>query len=236
LRGRPGFIPACVTSAGACAPQNEKQQTGGVMRETVELLASAIHDAKNQLFFAENAVATIAAEHSIDGSAVLNAIELAAERLTRALLAYQLSSGDMRPSISAVTVNDLIEDLGSIHQARLTHQGLVLELSCDVDSIWPLDRDLVIDTLNNTIQNAARYARSRIALSAQINDGRLLLRVEDDGPGFAASSVKEKSCTGLGLHIGDRIAHLHERRGRRGELNSFNGGRFGGAVTELNLP
>ena len=206
------------------------------MRETVELLASAIHDAKNQLFFAENAIASIAAEHCIDGSAVLNAIELAAERLTRALLTYQLSRGDMRPSISAVAVSGLIEDLGSIHQARLTYQGLALNVSCDADGIWPLDRDLVIDTLNNTIQNAARFARSQIVLSALIDNGRLVLRVEDDGPGFSSKPVKEKSGTGLGLHIGDRIAYLHERHGRRGELKTFTGGRLGGAVTELVLP
>jgi hypothetical protein len=206
------------------------------MRETVELLASAIHDAKNQLFFAENAVAAITNRHGIDGRAVIAAIEQATGRLTGALRAYQLTRGEMRPSISAIAVSHLIEDLASIHRARLSSQGLAFDISCQADEIWPLDRDLVIDTINNCIQNAARYAKSCVALSAVVEDGKLLLSVEDDGQGFPATPAGNICDNGVGLHIGRHIARMHERHGRHGELRTFTGGRLGGAVAELSLP
>ena len=207
------------------------------MRETVALLASAIHDAKNQLFSAESSIANLASKHGFDASEVLNAIELASERLTNALIAYRISRENMQPAITAVTVRDLIEDVHSIHHPHILQRGLALDTDCDVMQIWPLDRDLIIDILNNAIQNAGRYAKSRIVLAGRIEGGWLVLRIEDDGPGFPELPSETRSPgTGLGLRIGAQIAALHSRRGRQGTLETSNGGSLGGAVIELRLP
>ena len=55
------------------------------MHRLLDILASGIHDTKNQLFSAESLVAASEAEQRIDLSEVRYAIESAANRLSRTL-------------------------------------------------------------------------------------------------------------------------------------------------------
>lgn len=209
--------------------------------QSIDVLASAIHDAKNQLFFADSLAAAAAKQHGLDMNPIRDAMEHATSRLTRALLAYRLDSGVQPLSISAVAVHGLLEDALSICRPHYVHLGLTLESHCNVDGVWPLDRDLILDTITNGLENAARFARSKTILSAQVEDGLLSIRIEDDGCGIATGDIFEpttdsKGNSGLGLHIGRQIVCMHRRRDRHGVLNLHNGGLLGGAVLELTLP
>jgi signal transduction histidine kinase len=70
------------------------------------------------------------------------------------------------------------------------------------------------------LENAARHARSQVVLSAEPSDGRVLLRVADDGPGVppadretvfepgaAGSRGNGHGGAGLGLPLARRLAH-----------------------------
>jgi signal transduction histidine kinase len=137
-------------------------------------------------------------------------------------------------AIVPTVVADLCEEVKLAQAKHLEQAGIRLGLVCSVLDEWPLDRDLVGDILNNAVQNAGRHARSRVELSAVLEGGELVLRVEDDGPGFADPSTA--TAGGTGLLVGERLAALHVRRGRSGALFLSNGGRLGGAVFELRLP
>lgn len=206
------------------------------MTQSIEVLASAIHDAKNHIFFADNIAAAMAGRHNIDLDPVREAMGRAASRLTRALMAYRLASGSLPLSVSAVSLEGLLEDAVSICRAQFEHRGLSVEIHGDADGVWPLDRDLVLDVVNNGLENAARYAKSAVALSTLRESDFLLIRIEDDGPGYANVAPPDSSNRGLGLHIGRQIAGLHRRHGIDGELRQYDGGRWGGAVLELRLP
>lgn len=206
------------------------------MAQSIEVLASAIHDAKNQLFFADNLIADVAAKHDIDLGTLREAIDRASSRLTRALLAYRLESGLLPLSISAASVHALIEDAVAIARAQYAHLGLHLESRCDVDGPWPFDRDLVLDVIGNALENAARFARAKVVLEARVDDGMLSIRISDDGGGLGTDAPATTPAHGLGLHIGRRIARLHQRRGQSGELSLHNAELGGGAVFELRLP
>jgi K+-sensing histidine kinase KdpD len=211
--------------------------------QSIDVLASAIHDAKNQLFFADNLAATTAAEHGLELDAMREAMERASLRLTRALLAYRLESGVQPLSISAVAVHGLLEDAALICGSHYEHLGLTLESRCEVEGVWPLDRDLILDVINNGLENAARFARSKVVLSAQNVGDLLFIRIEDDGPGFISPRApqdkpgdKPENNSGLGLHIGGQIARMHQRHSRHGSLELRSGGNLGGALFELALP
>lgn len=202
------------------------------MQHLLDTLASGIHDAKNQLFVAESLVAANEAQHGIDLGEARYAIEAAAARLTRMLTAYRLMRHGAQLAIVPVIVGDLCTEVALAQQRHLATTGIELRVDCQMRDEWPLDRDLLIDMLNNAVQNAGRFARRTVLLSAKAENGGLLLRVEDDGPGFASLPPQMNT----GLLVADRLAALHRRRGQSGRLRLDNASTLGGARFELWLP
>lgn len=206
------------------------------MRDEIDVLASAIHDAKNQLFYAETAAAEIEFRENVDLSAVRGAIDQAGNRLLRALTFYRVLTDGVSLGITPVAVCSILEDGLAVCAAQLGQFGVEVDFDCTVNEVWPLDRDLIVDLISNAAQNAARHARSRIRVAAEVCEGALLFTVEDDGPGFASLDLAEIHRHGTGLYVAQRIAYLHVRDGRHGEVRLRNHGRLDGAVFELRLP
>lgn len=202
------------------------------MHRLLDILASGIHDTKNQLFSAESLVAASEAELQIDLSEVRYAIESAANRLSRTLAAYQLMRHGAQLAIVPVIVPDLCAEVALAQKHHLANSGITLTIDCQALDDWPLDRDLVTDMLNNAVQNAGRVARREIRLSAIEQGNELVLRVEDDGPGF--STIPPAG--GTGLIVAEKLAELHVRQHRHGCLKLSNGSALGGACFELRLP
>ena len=63
-------------------------------------------------------------------------------------------------------------------------KGLVFTLDCAPTLAWRIDEGDAFELLGNLMDNAAKWARQRVAVSARREGDRLLLRVDDDGPGF----------------------------------------------------
>ena len=202
------------------------------MQPILDILASGVHDAKNQLLLAESLIADAEKRHGIDLGEARYAIEAAAGRLSRALSAYRLLGDGARLSPVPVIVGDLCDEVALDQRRHLSARGIALEIRCTVLDEWPLDRELVGDLLNNAVQNAGRYARSRVLLRADQEDGWLVLRVEDDGPGYATLPPPP----GVGLRVAGKLAALHRRRDRVGSVDLANGGETGGAVFTVRLP
>ncbi len=82
------------------------------------------------------------------------------------------------------------------------------------------DPDRLDQVLSNLMENALRFARSRIAVGARREDGRVLLWVDDDGPGIPPGDMERvftphftsdragvrRAGTGLGLAIVAELA------------------------------
>jgi signal transduction histidine kinase len=202
------------------------------MQHLLDVLASGVHDAKNQLFIAESLVGSAEAKAKIDLSEVRYAIESAANRLSQTLSTYHLLRHGSKLAIAPTIISDLCEEVGLAQKHHLAESHITLTIDCQVEESWPIDRDLVSDALNNAVQNAARYAKSQIALSAIVNEEGLCLRVEDDGPGFAMLPPEN----GTGLLLAERLAEMHLRRQIHGRLHLANGGTLGGAIFEFHLP
>jgi signal transduction histidine kinase len=97
------------------------------------------------------------------------------------------------------------------------------------------------EMLGNLMDNACKWAASTVAVSCETRDGRLLLCVEDDGPGIPALNTEmvlkrghredEKvQGHGLGLSIVQEIAELY------GGTLSLGRSSLGGLRAELELP
>jgi len=202
------------------------------MHTLLDVLASGVHDAKNQLFVAEAQIAAAETRHGIELGEARYAIEAAASRLSRTLAAYHVLRKGAAPAITPVIVGDLCDEVLIDQKKHLNLADISLSASCAVIDEWLLDRDLITDMLNNAIQNAGRYARTRVHLDARLDDDWLVLSVEDDGPGFATLPPSY----GTGLMVAERLAGLHVRHGRQGSLLLSNAATLGGARFELRLP
>lgn len=202
------------------------------MNTLLDMLASGIHDAKNQLFLAESLIAATEAEHGLSLGEARYAIEAASDRLSRTLAAYRVMRHSATPAITPVILEDLCDEVMLAQKLHLATREIKLSIDCQVFDAWPLDRDLVTDMLNNAVQNAGRYALNTVKLSVTSEDDWLYLVVEDDGPGFPSLPP----AFGIGLLVADRLAALHLQHGRQGSLTLSNESSLGGARFELRLP
>jgi signal transduction histidine kinase len=202
------------------------------MNNLLDILASGIHDAKNQLFLAESLIAAAEAQHGLTLGEARYAIEAASDRLSRTLAAYQIMRHSATPAVTPVILEDLCAEVVLAQKPHLACREISLSVDCQVFDAWPLDRDLVTDMLNNAVQNAGRYALGAVKLSVKTEDDWLYLLVEDDGPGFPALPPQ----FGTGLMVAERLAALHVQHGRSGALSLSNDSALGGARFELKLP
>jgi signal transduction histidine kinase len=118
------------------------------------------------------------------------------------------------------------------------HLAIETQLSHLLVDIEPRD---LIELVGALIENAAKWAVSRIELEARPDDGAALLRIADDGPGLSAEDISrigrrgqrlDQSSQGSGLGVA--IAH---------EIAALNGGRIefgraaiGGLEVRVTLP
>lgn len=128
--------------------------------------------------------------------------------------------------------------------ARLKQCRLTFEASPD-NVLVMADEMLLRKVLNNLIGNAFKYAHSLIRLSASLENGKAMIRVEDDGPGVkdgekqkifelfykaAGDKVAEASGMGVGLPYSAQIV-----TGHGGSINVTDR-PGGGAVFTVRLP
>lgn len=216
------------------------------------VLASAVHDMKNSLGMLLNTVDELRAEHeqTLAGSEKFNMLQYEAERmhndLVQLLGIYRLGENNLSAHIDEHFVPDFLSD----HMARHTPllDGLGIDYVIEADDINGFfDEDLLTGVLNNTINNAIRYTKTRILLTAREQDGHLVIGVEDDGKGYPESmqhtgTLNFKSLdfnsgsTSLGLFFASSVAKLHSNGDKTGTIKLHNGGRFGGGVFEIWLP
>ena len=146
----------------------------------------------------------------------------------------------------------------SVLGARVNIKSVANDLAFALDRIYQ-DRKLKIDTsslgncsfrgeaqdleemLGNLMDNACKWARTRVRVSCRSESNRCLLTVEDDGPGIPDDQLKKVTERGhrlddsmqghgLGLGIVIDLLNLYD-----GEL-SFSRSELGGLHAELNIP
>jgi len=157
-----------------------------------------------------------------------------------------LARGEAADSLprEPVELGDVLD--AAVHGARKRHPAVRYELAGRVDEGtvdgWEGGLRLLVD---NLLDNAALHGRGQggsVGVGLEREDGRLVVRVEDDGPGiapadrerllepFARGEGARAGGTGLGLAIVAQQAALHG-----GELRLGDSAR-GGLAVEVHLP
>jgi two-component system sensor histidine kinase PhoQ len=167
------------------------------------------------------------------------------------IVKYQLkraaASGGTGLGTAPVVVSDALEALRGALLKVYIERNLPCELQVDEGCVYFGDREDLTEIAGNLLDNAFKWARTRVRLTAQRTSkptGRrdgLTLIIEDDGPGIPATEHG---------HVLERGARLDERVSGQGiglsvvrELVTLNGGTvtigtsdLGGARIEVRLP
>jgi K+-sensing histidine kinase KdpD len=106
---------------------------------------------------------------------------------------------------------------------------------------------LISNALCTLVNNAQRYCKSKILLSAAQEGDFVVFSIEDDGNGYPANLLSSdykqvpqvdlaSGNTGLGLFFAETIANLHIQADKRGFIVTDNNSQYGGARFKLYLP
>jgi two-component system sensor histidine kinase PhoQ len=166
-----------------------------------------------------------------------------------AIIDHQLkraASGATTAAHETVLVLALAQDLrGALLRAH-SRKDFLIELQVEEGAQFLGDRDDLLEALGNLMENASKWCRERVRVSAasrwDVGRGRrLVLSVEDDGPGIATADrervlqrgVRADEHTpghGLGLAmVQDLVRHY-------GGLIELSMSELGGACVMLDLP
>jgi len=120
---------------------------------------------------------------------------------------------DLRPVDLVATVRWSADGFGP----RLAESGIRLEVAAPPDPVVAtVDPDRVAQVIANLVENASKYARSRVVVTIGATGGRAVLTIDDDGPGIAPDDlphvferlyvsrhqpVRRENSSGLGLAI-----------------------------------
>ena len=200
-----------------------------------DILASLIHDMKNSLGMVINTLGEIAAQEG-DGASDrrrLTLLQHEAKRLNNNLIElltlYKIENERVAANIEQLNVADFLEELVVDNLAFAAARDVQLDWHCDPLEQGYFDEGLIRGVLNSLIGNGLRYTTDRLLVSAEQQGGYLLLRVEDNGPGFPPEMVdapeqrevlgdQGEGRTRLGIYFAQMVAEMHRNRDRRGSI------------------
>jgi len=198
-----------------------------------KLAAIIVHDIKNSLGVLEGELRVLAGDSADEraGHAHLTCLTLQ-EKLIGFLTLYKASSQGLTAQVDALSPQDFLQ--GLLRHITINQSGLDVVIDEEgMPLIAFFDENLVGLALEAALQNATRFARSRIELGCRKNGGGVIFTVRDDGPGIGTQEIKPS--TGLGMDLCKAIAGAHVKGDNKGEALLANH-PDGGAQFELHLP
>ena len=222
-----------------------------------DILASTLHDTKNSIGLLFNTLEEIISQckaqscSSYHGFYMLQyEIKRLNNNLIRLLSLYKATKDQFLINVDYHSVLDFFEDVLMQNEPVLNSKGIVLELDCSEELFWTFDRGLLGGVVDNIINNTFRYTKSKVMTSAREENGYLVIRIEDDGPGYpecmlfndGQSGIFSKEVnfntgsTGLGLYFAMLVAKSHNNKQKEGFISITNGGSYGGGVFTIYIP
>jgi len=180
------------------------------------------------------------------------AVRVVNEQVDRmgAIVEHQLrraqTSGGVSIGQQAVEILPIAQDLRRTLLKAHGRKDFAIELAIDPGLLFVGDRDDLTEALGNLVDNACKWCRSRVRVTAQLRDDtgasqKLQLAVEDDGPGIPAGERErvlrrgaraDEHTPGHGLGL----AMVRDMAGLYGGVLALADSPLGGCRVELRLP
>jgi K+-sensing histidine kinase KdpD len=217
-------------------------------------LASIAHDMKNSLGMLINTTEEILSNcqaETCPSFPLLSKLQYESKRvnnnLIQLLTLYNMDHSRYTLDIEYHAVEEFLEDTVLQNQPLLEFKGISIETECPEGLAWFFDRDLISGVINNVLNNAYRYARDKIWITAREEDGYFAIHVRDNGQGYPEHMITtgagestpisfSTGSTGLGLYFASIVAKMHKNKGREGFIRTRNSDSNGGGCFSIYLP
>ncbi|MGB3620087.1 MAG: ATP-binding protein [Ketobacter sp.] len=232
-----------------------------------QLLAASIHEIKNRFGLMFSQLDTLLTtlplneQHQHDAEHIKSEAQFVGSELVRVLASYKAlmygDTGNDTLEHDQQFVLDFLEEKIARHSNTVRAHALQLTYECDEDLDGFFDPALISIILDTAIYNAVKEHARTLLLSAEkrVAEGSaetLLIRIEDDGPGFPQSVLEDTGnpaapghtrplrddghSTGLGLYFARTLIAQHHAGGRQGQIHLGVSDHLGGASVTLILP
>jgi signal transduction histidine kinase len=176
-----------------------------------------------------------------DGSVVLREAERMRRQIDYQLAQARAAASRGRPHAATPVVpavREIVAAVSRMHRER--YLDFALEAAGE-DAVAAVEAEDLDELLGNLIENAAKFARSRVAVSVASHGGRVLVHVDDDGPGLpeaareAVFQVGQRLDEGVPGH-GLGLAIVRDIAAQYGGRVAIGTSPLGGARLILELP
>jgi two-component system sensor histidine kinase KdpD len=225
------LVSVALEGANALERSSRLEAARNSERLRTALVESVTHDLRTPLTAIRAAATTLLAEPQMEASARNDLVEVVneeSERLDRligqAVEMAKLDSQSMQIHLAPQDVSELIELTVEQMQPSLRGRQVQIHVPDRMPMAW-MDRTLIQRVLQHLLENAATYSppQEAIEVSARLQDSRLVIAVEDRGPGIDPQELPfifdkyfrgkhhngRVRGTGMGLAIAQAIVKAH---------------------------
>jgi signal transduction histidine kinase len=153
---------------------------------------------------------------------LIDDLDLVLERFAALLRISELEAREQRSGFQTIALAPLLQDVFYLYQPVAEDAGIHLAMNDVGDLYVDADRNLLFEALSNLLDNAIKFAKTAVSISAWNDKGVIVMKVQDDGPGIPADernavlrrfyrspNTTSRQGSGLGLSVVSAILHLH---------------------------
>lgn len=143
-------------------------------------------------------------------------------RFSALLRISELEASARRLGLGEVEISPLIQEVADLYGPLAEESRIALTVAAAGDLRIHADRQLLFEAVSNLVDNAIKFAASRVELRARGTEGDVVIEVVDDGPGIAVidrdavlrrfhrlPGAADLPGSGLGLSVVSAIMHVH---------------------------
>lgn len=184
---------------------------------------------------------TMLAETSHDIDKALDALDRVDAQLGRSLARLRASNSG-EASQAKTDLSHSIDRFARMFGMLAKREGKGFDVTCDPGMTIRMDAQDIEEVLGNLLDNALKWCRSAMSLTASKRSGGIEILIEDDGPGIPAADRVEamrsgarldtsKPGTGLGLAIASDLLQAYDAT-----VVLEDSARLGGLAVRIILP
>ena len=229
IEGRyPSEISGLTDNLNTLIQQERARQTR--QRDALSFLA---HSLKTPLAVLRSALAEPAQLRATVAQQVSRMDDIVQHQLGRAI------AGGAAHFAAPLLLAPIVERIRDALVKVYAEKALDFSIECPLELAWRIDEGDLFEMLGNVLDNAAKWAQSRVGVRMWRETGGLCIRIEDDGPGFSdTESVLQLHVRGdervpghgVGLAVVSDLVASHQ-----GQLK-LSGSSMGGGRVDIVLP